>query len=211
MVKKIFVIIINIFYCPWKLTNEIKKWVSYPFSRFIFAFYHVHWKKGWKLYGTPILQKHYLSHIIIDDFLQLRSFKTSNPLSPNHAVTLCTWKKNSQIIIGHHFSMTGGTICAAEKIQIGNNVTVGANSIITDTDFHPSGFSNRIKNPQNGKTSPVFIEDGVFIGTNCLILKGVRLGNGCVIGAGSVVSRNMPKRVIAVGNPAQILKKIDEE
>ena len=54
----------------------------------------------------------------------------------------------------------------------------------------------------------VVIEDGAFIGARCIILKGVRIGRGSVIGAGSVVSRDVPAGVIAAGNPAKVVKEL---
>jgi acetyltransferase-like isoleucine patch superfamily enzyme len=110
--------------------------------------------------------------------------------------------------IGDNFAMTGGTICAAEKIVIGNNVAVGANCMIVDTDFHPLDAEGRRQHPQEANTVPIHIEDHVFIGMNCLILKGVTIGCGSVIGAGSVVTRDIPAHVIAAGNPARVIREL---
>lgn len=136
----------------------------------------------------------------------LRSSPRSNPLSPNHPVTICTWLPDAVLEIGDNFGMTGGTLCAAEHISIGNNVAIGANSTVIDTDFHPLNSDLRRIDPQGAKTAPIFIEDDVFIGMNCLILKGVTIGKSSVIGAGSVVTKEIPAGVIAAGNPAQIIK-----
>jgi acetyltransferase-like isoleucine patch superfamily enzyme len=110
--------------------------------------------------------------------------------------------------VGANFAMTGGTLCAAEQITIGDNVTIGANCIIVDTDFHPLEVENRRLNPQDAKTAPIVIEDDVFIGMNCLVLKGVHIGKGSVIGAGSVVTRDVPAGVIVAGNPARIIREL---
>jgi len=56
--------------------------------------------------------------------------------------------------------------------------------------------------------APVVIEDEVFIGTSCLILKGVTIGRRSVIGAGSVVSKCIPAGVIAAGNPAKVVREL---
>lgn len=127
----------------------------------------------------------------------------SNLLGANHPVILCTWQPGARLLVGDHFGMTGGSIIAAERITIGNHVAVGANTTIMDTDFHPLSASERKQHPQNANTAPIIIEDDVFIGVNCLILKGVTIGCGSVIGAGSVVAKSIPPGVIAAGNPAR--------
>ena len=104
--------------------------------------------------------------------------------------------------------MTGGGIIAAHHIRIGNNVAVGANTIICDTDFHPLRPSDRMLDPNEGATAPIVIEDNVFIGMQSLILKGVTVGTGSVIGAGSVVTRDVPPGVIAAGNPARVIREL---
>jgi acetyltransferase-like isoleucine patch superfamily enzyme len=104
--------------------------------------------------------------------------------------------------------MTGGVLCAAERIVIGNHVSVGANSTIIDTDFHPLSASERHIDPAQGKTAAVNIEDDVFIGMNCLILKGVTIGQGSVVGAGSVVTRDVPPCTIVAGNPASFVREV---
>jgi acetyltransferase-like isoleucine patch superfamily enzyme len=85
---------------------------------------------------------------------------------------------------------------------------VGANTTIVDTDFHPLDPTERRLRPAEAKTAPIFIEDDVFIGMNCLILKGVRLGQGSVVGAGSVVTKDVPPGSIVAGNPAQVIRRI---
>jgi acetyltransferase-like isoleucine patch superfamily enzyme len=110
--------------------------------------------------------------------------------------------------VGINFAMTGGVLCAAERITIGNNVVVGANTTIIDTDFHPLNSIDRNLSPTEGIIAPVLIEDDVFLGMNSLILKGVTIGNGSVIGAGSVVTHDIPPRVIVAGNPARIIREL---
>jgi len=193
---------------PWKITNEISRILIDPLVRLIFTINNIPWGKGWKFYGCPIVQKHRQSIITIGSHFQLRSTSSSNPLGPNHPVILCTWNPGSMLEIGDNFGMSGGTICAAESIKIGNNVAVGANSSIVDRDFHPIDPDKRKINPQSAKTAPIVIEDDVFIGMNCLILKGVTIGQGSVIGAGSVVTRSVPPYSIAAGNPAKVIRSL---
>ena len=90
--------------------------------------------------------------------------------------------------------MSGTIVSAAESIEIGSNVFCGANVTITDTDWH------------DYKTAPVKIGSNVWLGMNVVVLKGVTIGDSTIIGANSVVTKNIPENVIAAGQPAKIVK-----
>lgn len=100
------------------------------------------------------------------------------------------------------------------KLKIGNNVKIGGNVLIIDTDSHPIDFLLRREPPhfesvQSAiKSSPIIIDDDVWIGANCTILKGVTIGARSIIGAGSVVTKDIPADCIAAGNPAKIIKRL---
>lgn len=190
---------------PWKAINEWNRLLLLPFARLYVRAAGVRWGCGWKLYGLPIIQKHRRSELTIGDGLELRSTIRSNPLGPNHPVVLSTRRPGARLFIGDDFGMTGGSVVCEESISIGNRVIVGCNTIIADTDFHPLDPAQRHEYPLDGTTAPIVIEDDVFIGMQAIILKGVRLGEGCMIGAGSVVTRDVPPGAIAAGNPAQVL------
>jgi acetyltransferase-like isoleucine patch superfamily enzyme len=105
--------------------------------------------------------------------------------------------------------MTGATLVAAEWIEIGDRVFVGANCVIVDTDFHPLDPSARQVDVLAGAHSPVVIEDDAFIGMRSIILKGVRVGAGSVIGAGSVVTQDVAPGAVVAGNPAVFVRWLD--
>lgn len=92
---------------------------------------------------------------------------------------------------------------------IGDNGVIGANTKIVDTNFHPTDSIQRWAKPSEGRIAEVAIEDNVFIGMNSLVLKGVRIGEGSVIGAGSVVARDVPPGVIVAGNPAVFVRELN--
>jgi acetyltransferase-like isoleucine patch superfamily enzyme len=192
----------------WKVLNEFKRWLTYPYVRFLFAINEIQWNHGWRLYGSPIIQKHRSSSIRFGVGLQLRSWLRSNPLGPNHPVIIATTREGACLHIGDNFGMTGGTLCASEQVIIGNNVVLGANTTVTDTDFHPLDSEGRKARPAQGQTAAVTIKDEVFIGMNCLILKGVCIGLGSVVGAGSVITKDVPAAVVVAGNPARVIRKL---
>lgn len=180
----------------------------YPYIRLLFAMNDIPWTKNSRFLGIPIIQKHRSSSMRVGPHLGLRSSVRSNPLGPNHPVILCTWQAGAVLEIGSHFAMTGGALIAAERIMIGDRVNIGANTTVLDTDFHPLDAEARRLHPQDAITKPVIIEDDVFIGMNCLILKGVTIGQGSIIGAGSVVTKDIPAGVIAAGNPARVIREL---
>lgn len=100
-------------------------------------------------------------------------------------------------------------ITSASTVCIGSNVLLGSGVRIFDTDFHPISANDRKKGILDCiKTAPVKIEDNVFIETDTIILKGVTIGPNSVIGAGSVVTTNVPSNEIWAGNPAHKLKEV---
>lgn len=103
-------------------------------------------------------------------------------------------------------------IAVGERIKIGNNVLMGSKILITDLNhgnyLEPESNSSPDippdKRPLN--TSPIEIGDNVWIGDNACILPGVKIGNGCIIGANSTVNKSIPNNCIVVGSPAKIIK-----
>ena len=117
-------------------------------------------------------------------------------------------KKEASLVIGNHTGFSGVSIFCASSIKIGNYCNIGGNVFIWDTDFHPLNMEERRISSQNIRSSPIIIEDDVFIGANSIILKGVSIGQGSIVGAGSVVTKNIPPMEIWAGNPAKFIRKI---
>ncbi len=188
---------------PWKAWNELMRYLVLPAAWVKFRMNGITWRAGWHIYGVPLIQKHAAARIDIGPGLWLRSTVRSNPLAPAHPVVLSARQPGSRLCIGQGFAMTGGVLCAERSIHIGDGVTVGANCTIVDTDFHTAG---RAAHLSQGASAPVVIEDGVFIGMHALVLKGVHIGADSVIGAGSVVTKDVPPGVIVAGNPARVVR-----
>lgn len=92
------------------------------------------------------------------------------------------------------------------KVKIGNNVLIGPNVQIY-TATHPIDIKTRNSWLESAK--PVNIGHDVWIGGGAIINPGVTIGNGAVIGSGSVVTKDIPENVVVAGNPAKIIKTID--
>ena len=124
---------------------------------------------------------------------------------------LFTIGKNATLTIGDNVGICGTAIVCHKNIIIEDNVFVGGNCVIYDTDFHDLNYKLRTSQPENltfVKRKEVIIKRNAFIGSHTTILKGVIIGEGAVIGACSVVSRNIPDFEIWGGNPIQFLSKV---
>lgn len=121
---------------------------------------------------------------------------------------------NATLTIGNDSGMSGGTIWATDSITIGDNVKIGANCTIIDGDIHSTDWRRRRykrPNPQRMeyKHKPIAIGNDVWLGANSIVLKGVTIGDRTVIGAGSVVSKDIPADCIAAGNPCVVVKNLN--
>lgn len=147
--------------------------------------------------------------ITIGDKAIFNSRKDSNWAGINKPCSIGV-AKGGILTIGNHCGFSGVSIFCSQRITIGNYVNCGVNVFIWDTDFHPLHFEERrIHDVTKISAAPVLIGDDVFIGANCTILKGVTIGERAVIGAGSVVTRDIPADEIWAGNPAKFIRRQD--
>ena len=94
-----------------------------------------------------------------------------------------------------------------DSINIGDDILIGEYTSIRDQDYNFK--KGKLIREQELKTAPIVIENNVWIGKGCTILKGVTIKTGSVIGANSLVNMDIPEYSIAVGTPAKIIKNID--
>jgi maltose O-acetyltransferase len=112
--------------------------------------------------------------------------------------------EGSHISIGEHtFINYGASITAYREVRIGRHCLLGHHLRIIDRSEY--GLEQREIAPP---AAPVLIEDHVWIGAHVIILPGVRIGHNSAIGAGSVVTKDVPANCLAVGNPARVLRRI---
>jgi acetyltransferase-like isoleucine patch superfamily enzyme len=125
--------------------------------------------------------------------------------------------EKGRMSIGDYCYFTNAVLLCELEVRIGNYVLISWNATIADTDFHPLAPAKRIADaiacsplgkdrPRPSVTcAPVIIEDHVWIGPSATILKGVRIGRGCVIEPGALLTRDVPAYSRIAGNPAQII------
>jgi acetyltransferase-like isoleucine patch superfamily enzyme len=117
------------------------------------------------------------------------------------------------IIIGNNVSIGDDChITAINRIEIGNNVLTGKKITITDNSHGKSNLESILLSPSDRtlhSAGPVIIEDGVWIGDKVTILPNVRIGKSSIIGANSVVTKNIPSNCVAAGIPAKVIKTFE--
>ena len=140
-----------------------------------------------------------------------------NPICRNICGAMYVPFKDSHITIGDRVGISSACIWAQERITIGNDVNIGGDCLLMDNGAHPHDYIQRRMEYWNSiakesyrelvPTAPIVIEDDVWIGARCLILKGVHIGARSIIAAGSVVTKDIPADCVAAGNPARVIRK----
>ena len=109
--------------------------------------------------------------------------------------------------------ISSGCIWAHQSIVIGNNVNIGGDCILMDSDAHSLNFLYRRDGQKDQKfkiNKGIVIDDDVLVGARSIILKGVHIGARSIIGAGSVVTNDIPADCIAGGNPCRLIRNINQ-
>lgn len=145
----------------------------------------------------------------IGDNFYLSSRNSVNPIASNLQADVYV-EPGAALTIGNNVGMSSTRLWIHESAKIGNNVKIGGCVLITDTDAHPMDYMARRSSNEGTKSAPVVIEDDVWIGAHCIILKGVTIGARSVIGAGSVVTKSIPADCVAAGNPCRVIKSLNQ-
>ena len=178
----------------------------------------VRYGKNLLLKGAPVIFNKKGAELTIGDNVTIKSSFLSNLVGLYSKTIIVTRAPGAYIRIGNNVGMSGVTIYARKGIEIGENTAIGGNTKILDNDFHPieAETRNKLLADKNGGDSdlvpakPIKIGKNCFIGCNAIILKGTELGDGCVVGAGAVVSGKFETNSVIVGNPARVIKKVGE-
>jgi acetyltransferase-like isoleucine patch superfamily enzyme len=155
-----------------------------------------------KFYGAPLVRGARGSVLRIQQGVRISSTPSANPVIGGVKTRLCTLAPNALLDVGPNVGMSASCICASLEITIGEGTILGADVLITDTDFHLPAPRWRWANVNQGTAKAVRIGRGCFIGARAIILKGVTIGDGAVVAAGAVVVRDVPAGHVATGNPA---------
>lgn len=134
--------------------------------------------------------------------------------------------RDAKINIGQRTFIGGGLFVAAKEIEISNDIMISWGCTFADTNAHSTDWNDRVtdvidwkrglesgktghfKNWSNVKSGKITIKDKAWIGFNSIILKGVTIGEGSIVAAGSVVTKDVPDWTVVGGNPAQIIRNL---
>jgi NDP-sugar pyrophosphorylase family protein len=154
------------------------------------------------LNGVPHVQKKGVGRIVIGDGVTINSSLWSNPLNTKGATRLFVGS-GALLELKKDSGISGSQLVANIGIEIGEGSFVGAGCLLCDSDMHEVPLGSR----REIRLAPIRIGKGVFVGARSIVLKGVTIEDGAVIGAGSVVTRDIPKGETWVGNPARRVGK----
>jgi acetyltransferase-like isoleucine patch superfamily enzyme len=149
----------------------------------------------------------------------LKSGFADNPTACSSRTGIICYR-GAKLVIGNDTGLFGTTVVCSESVSIGSNTLIAGGTHIYDTNFHSLDPAIRIEGNADQvhtrfeldqQSSPVSIGDQCWIGSRCIILRGVTIGDQAVIGAGSVVTKDVPPRQVWAGNPAKFIKEIDRD
>lgn len=161
--------------------------------------------KGLTLKGIPQFEIFGNGKIIIGKNATL--YSTRRKYFSHIASPVRFFSENGLISVGDNTRINGATIHARKMISIGQNCLIAANTSIIDSNGHELCLDNPEERIHSyDQPQAITIEDSVWIGLNSIILKGVTIGKGAVIGAGSIVTKDIPPYCLAAGNPVKIIK-----
>lgn len=157
---------------------------------------------------TPIIDVGNGGRLEIGEDVMIDSDRRAYHSSMHSPTKLVAKTPGAIILIGSKSRIHGTCIHARSSVRIGRQCLIAANCHIVDSNGHeklldhPAGRLDSIDQPL-----PIVIGDSVWIGMNCVILPGVSIGDGAVIGTGSVVTRDIPAGCFAAGVPAEVLER----
>lgn len=150
-------------------------------------------------------------NFVIDKNVRIVSRRRTNPLGGG-TCTFISMGPEAEIEIQEGTGISNSFFRIKKGIKIGKNVNIGGDCKFYDSDMHSIDYDERMRTPDLGiKTEPIIIQDGVWIGAHSIILKGVKIGERSVIGAGSVVTKSIPADELWAGNPAKFVRKINKK
>ena len=184
------------------LVLQIIRW----FCKKRLAAKHCEMSRNVMIQGVPYVRRKGSGQIILGDNTTLNVSRWSNWLNTSGGMTLSV-EDGAILELKRGAGVSSSQLIANVGIEVGEDSMIGAGCLICDSDMHevPLGSGKPVA------MAPIKIGKRVFVGARCIILKGVTIGDGAVIGAGSVVSKEVPAGAVVAGNPAVVVRRLNFE
>mgnify|MGYP000276404965 CR=1 FL=1 len=187
------------------------KFVSFMYNFLTLLYCKIKYPNKLKING--LLKVKNRGTIILGSNLTINSGKNHNIIGGDTRTNIIV-RDGAFFRIGDFSGISNSTFVCTKEITIEDKVLVGGSCKFFDTDFHSIDFESRMnpyinKMPDREiKSAGIIVKTGAWIGGNSIILKGVTIGAYSIIGAGSVVSKNIPDNEIWAGNPIKFIRKV---
>ncbi|MDO6764799.1 DapH/DapD/GlmU-related protein [Agarivorans sp. 1_MG-2023] len=184
-----------------KSIYKIRSRFNFLLNLLIFKAKNIQYVTFPKINGRPVVIND--GSILFGRDVKINSGVKTNPIGGD---SICIFKTFSggRITIGDNCGLSNCSIVAMCAISIGVNTKVGGGVKMYDSDFHSLNYIfRRDSSADKSLSKSIHIGNDVFIGAHCIILKGVLIGDRAIVGAGSVVTKNIPSGQIWAGNPAK--------
>ena len=193
----------------YNFLKSIRMLCEQTVNKIMFAYFGVKMEgHPGKIEGIVTVRSQSKGTITIGSGIQLRAGKKYNMIGGDTRLILRTYKGGS-IRIGKNVGISNSALVRMNHIEIEDNVMIGGNCKIWDTDFHSLNADERMDEYDTHiNSAPIHIKKGAFIGANTILLKGVTIGEKSIIGAGSVVTKDIPDGQLWAGNPVRYIKKL---
>lgn len=169
-------------------------------NRITLKYRHVSCKQMPVIHGRLKIYGH--GRISLGKGVTINSSASSNPIGGDCRAVFSI-VPGATLTIGDRVGISNSTIVCHSSVTLGNDVVIGGNVKIYDTDFHKlTEGPKELDDRKTARKGAVVIRDRAFVGAHSIILKGVTIGEGAVIGAGSVVTKDIPAGEVWAGNPA---------
>lgn len=197
-------------YLLFRIPRFLKQVFYRHYNRFWFSMIGIEYGQRLQVYNKVYVSG--FGHVMIGDDFKFHSGDCLNPICRNIRGAFYLGNSQARIEIGDRVGLSSVCLWANDRITIGHDVNIGGDTLIMDNDAHPMDFAQRRRLPENHGCSdvsakPVVIENDVWIGARCIILKGVHIGARSVIAAGSIVTKDIPADCVAGGNPCKVIKR----
>ena len=194
-----------------QLFKKIKSSFWWRLNRIRLKINNVVYGKGCVINGHLYIRIHENAKVTIGDFFSYTSGGGINPICTNIQGGIFV-DDNAILEIGDHTGCSSTVIWVRKSVKIGSYCSIGGGTLILDSDAHSLNYIHRRSNiidQENRIDKGIVIGDDCLIGAKCMILKGVHIGSRSIIGAGSVVTKDIPSDCIAAGNPAKVIRYIN--